>query len=73
MVGLPPTGVRGLRQDRSPPHICDASRARPSSGWDAHGDSPDDTLCQEQSENITSHPRTTSLVTTGLVPVIPIA
>jgi hypothetical protein len=27
--GLPPTGVRGLLQDRSPPHICDASRARP--------------------------------------------
>ncbi|MFL5202811.1 MAG: hypothetical protein ACJ8B9_12055, partial [Microvirga sp.] len=26
--GLPPTGVRGLLQDRSPPHICDASRAR---------------------------------------------
>ena len=24
------TGVRGLRQDRSLPHICDASRARPS-------------------------------------------
>jgi hypothetical protein len=27
--GLPPTGVRGLLQDRSPPHICDAPRARP--------------------------------------------
>ncbi len=32
--GLPPTGLRDLPQDRSPPHICDASRARPSSGRD---------------------------------------
>jgi hypothetical protein len=54
--GLPPAGLRGLPQDRSPPHICDASRARPSSGRDAHGDSPDDTPCQEQSENIASRP-----------------
>ena len=53
--GLPPTGLRGLRQDRSPPHLCDASRARPSSGRDAQGYSPDDTPCQEQSENIALH------------------
>jgi hypothetical protein len=73
--GFPPAGLRGLPQDRSPPHICDASRA-PLVGPGCTRDSPDDTPCQEQSENVTSRPRTTSpsspsLVTTGLVPVIP--
>ena len=53
--GLPPTGVRGLLQDRSPPHSCDASRARPPSGQDEQGSSPDETEYQEQSEN-TTHP-----------------
>ena len=73
--GRPPanTGLRGLRRDRSPPHSCDASRARPSSGGDGQGYSRGWEWCQEQSENITSrlaqHPP--SRVMAGLVPVIP--
>jgi hypothetical protein len=75
--GRPPANRRA-RPAAGPlpaPHLRRLASA-PLVGPGCTRDSPDDTPCQEQSENITSHPRTTapsspSLVITGLVPVIP--
>src|SRR3954451_16266626 len=65
--GLPPTGVRGLLQDRSPPTSA-TPRERALVGPGCTRSSPDNTSCQEQSENIPTHPP----VITGLVPVMTI-
>jgi len=52
--GRPPasTGVRGLRRDRAPSRICDASRARPSPDEDVRSYSSACSRSQEQSQNI---------------------
>jgi hypothetical protein len=71
------TGLRDLRQDRSFPRICDASRARPSSGKDVPSYSRAWGNSQEQNKNMCvalPHPSAgrddPRSVMAGLVPAI---
>jgi hypothetical protein len=66
--GLPPTGVRGLLQDRSPPHICDASRARACRAGMSTGRAQ---VIHSVKSKVRTYHLTLSVIT-GLVPVIPI-
>src|SRR5690349_9553418 len=75
-TGLPRASCRRLRDRRTGPcpfpHRATPREARPSSDQAAQRYSQGSSLCQEQSENITSRTLAPSPVLTGLVPLIPV-